>query len=102
MGSFSIIVYSGNVAKNQLGHTKDARFSKRRLWLAQYSSTYHVQASWSATGPWLWQNNGDASGPGPNQIPGIDGNCDNSTVVGPMTVKKLFDQWGGGAATPMV
>ena len=31
-----------------------------------------------------------------NNIPGIDGNCDNSTVVLPMTVAQLNAQWGRG------
>ncbi len=90
---FPIIVYSGNVAKEQL-NGKDARFAKRRLWLAQYASTFTAQESWA--NPWLWQNNGDNLGPGPQAIPGIDGNCDNSTVAPPMTVKRLYDEWGGG------
>jgi C1A family cysteine protease/GH25 family lysozyme M1 (1,4-beta-N-acetylmuramidase) len=99
---FPIIVYSGNVAKEQLKGV-DARFSKRRLWLAQYASTFKVQETW--TFPWLWQDNGDDSGPGPHTIPGIDGLCDNSTVAGPMTVKKLYAQWGGGkqpAVSPQI
>ena len=96
---FSIIVYSGNVAKQQL-RGKDARFAKRRLWLAQYSSKFAVQETWSF--PFLWQNNGDDVGPGPHSIPGIDGNCDNSTVAPPMTVKRLFDEWAGGVTPPSV
>ena len=91
---FPIIVYSGNVAKEQL-RGKDPRFAKRRLWLADYNNTWSVQQTWDD--PWLWQNNGDNQGSGPHSIPGIDGNCDNSTVVGPMTVKQLAADWGGGA-----
>jgi GH25 family lysozyme M1 (1,4-beta-N-acetylmuramidase) len=92
---FPIIVYSGNAAKEQL-HGNDPRFAKRRLWLAQYSSTWSVQPSWSY--PWLWQNNGGQRG-GLNSIPGIDGNCDNSTIAlpSPMTIKQLAATWGGGA-----
>ncbi|HTZ70951.1 MAG TPA: GH25 family lysozyme, partial [Acetobacteraceae bacterium] len=91
---FSIIVYSGSAAKQQL-QGSDPRFAKRRLWLAEYSSTWTTQQSW--TYPWLWQNNGGQSG-GANTIPGIDGNCDNSTVVYPrMTVEQLAADWGGGA-----
>jgi C1A family cysteine protease/GH25 family lysozyme M1 (1,4-beta-N-acetylmuramidase) len=89
---FPIIVYSGNAAKEQL-RGKDPRFAKRRLWLAQYSSTFTVQQSWTA--PWLWQNNGGQRG-GMNSIPGIDGNCDNSTLAPSMTVKQLAAEWGGG------
>jgi GH25 family lysozyme M1 (1,4-beta-N-acetylmuramidase) len=90
---FPIIVYSGNVAKEQL-KGKDPRFAKRRLWLAQYSTHFTVQESWAS--PWLWQNNGDQMGPGPSTIPGIDGFCDNSTIVPPMTIKRLYAEWGGG------
>ena len=89
---FPMIVYSGNVAKEQLKGV-DTRFSRRRLWLAQYSRTFQVQESWSF--PWLWQNDGDDSGPGPHTIDGIDGFCDNSTVAGPMTVARLHAEWGG-------
>jgi C1A family cysteine protease/GH25 family lysozyme M1 (1,4-beta-N-acetylmuramidase) len=89
---FPIIVYSGNAAKQQI-KGKDPRFAKRRLWLAEYSSTWSVQESWSS--PWLWQNNGGQSG-GMNSIPGIEGNCDNSTVAPPMTVKQLAATWAGG------
>jgi C1A family cysteine protease/GH25 family lysozyme M1 (1,4-beta-N-acetylmuramidase) len=90
---FSIIVYSGNAAKEQL-RGKDPRFAKRRLWLAQYSSTFSVHESWS--NPWLWQNNGGQRH-GMNSIPGIDGNCDNSTIASPITVRQLVADWGGGA-----
>ena len=90
---FSIIVYSGNAAKEQIRGV-DPRFSKRRLWLAEYSRTFTVQKSWSS--PWLWQNNGGQKD-GMNSIPGIEGNCDNSTIVPPMTVKQLAAEWGGGA-----
>jgi GH25 family lysozyme M1 (1,4-beta-N-acetylmuramidase) len=90
---FSIIVYSGNVAKEQISG-KDPRFAKRRLWLAQYGSAPSVQESW--TDPWLWQNNGGQRG-GQNAIPGMDGNCDNSTITLPMTIKDLAATWGGGA-----
>jgi len=90
---FPIIVYSGNVAKEQLKGV-DTRFSKRRLWLAQYSRTFQVQESWPF--PWLWQDDGDDNGPGPHAIDGIDGFCDNSTIASPMTVERLHAEWGGG------
>ncbi len=95
---FPIIVYSGNVAKEQL-RGRDPRFAKRRLWLASYGNTFTFQQSWDY--PWLWQDNGDMHGPGPHVIPGIDGYCDNSTVVAPMTIKQLYEQWGGGTAKAM-
>ena len=92
---FPMIVYSGNVAKEQLKGV-DTRFSKRRLWLAQFGKTFKVQDSWAF--PWLWQDNGDASGPGPNTIAGIGGLCGNSTIASPMTVKRLYAEWGGKQA----
>ena len=67
------------------------------MWLAQYASTYKVQPSWAF--PWLWQDTGDADGPGPHTIPGIGSLCDNSTITGPMTVKRLYAEWGGGGQT---
>jgi triacylglycerol lipase len=94
---FPIIVYSGSAAKAQLKGV-DTRFSKRRLWLAQFASTFQVQQSWAY--PWLWQDNGESgstpAGPGPNTIPGVDGICDNSTIAGRMTVAQLYAEWGGG------
>jgi len=84
------VIYSGNVAKEQIKGA-DAYFGAHRLWLCQYGPAWRVQQSWSV--PWLWQNNGDAYGPGPHQIPGIDGNCDNNTIVAPMTVDQLITGW---------
>jgi lysozyme len=84
------VIYSGNVAKEQLSGS-DAYFGSHRLWLCQYSSSFKVQASWTA--PWLWQNNGDSYGPGPHSIPGIAGLCDNNTIVPPMTVEQLLAEW---------
>jgi len=100
---FPIIVYSGNVAKERLKGV-DQRFRKRRLWLASYGKTFTVQQSWANSGPWLWQDDGDKYGPGPVKIPGIGNYCDNSTVTAPMTVKKLYSDWGGPAVvtTPTV
>jgi GH25 family lysozyme M1 (1,4-beta-N-acetylmuramidase) len=90
---FPIIVYSGNAAKEKLSG-KDPRFARRRLWLAEYGSNFSVQQTWS--GPWLWQNNGGQKN-GNNTIPGIDGNCDNSTIAAPMTIRQLLADWGGRA-----
>lgn len=84
------VIYSGNVAKEQIAG-KDIYFGSHRLWLCQYNSSWKVQASWTA--PWLWQNNGDSYGPGPHTIPGISGLCDNNTIVAPMTVDLLTSQW---------
>lgn len=86
------LVYSGNVAKEKI-IGQDAYMGSHPLWLAQYGSQWSVQKSWTA--PWLWQNNGDQSGPGPHAIPGISGACDNSTIVPPMTADDLISQWAG-------
>jgi GH25 family lysozyme M1 (1,4-beta-N-acetylmuramidase) len=84
------VIYSGNVAKEQIT-SRDAYFGAHRLWLCQYATQFCVQASWAA--PWLWQNNGDSFGPGPHNIPGIAGLCDNNTIVPPMTVARLIAEW---------
>ena len=46
------VIYSGNVAKEQL-KTADPFFGSHRLWLAEYGPKWVVQESWKA--PWLWQ-----------------------------------------------
>jgi lysozyme len=84
------VVYSGNVAKEEL-RGPDEYFGSHRLWLCQYGPAWRVQQSWKT--PWLWQNNGDSYGPGPHRIPGIAGLCDNNTVVAPMTVEQLLAEW---------
>jgi GH25 family lysozyme M1 (1,4-beta-N-acetylmuramidase) len=84
------VIYSGNVAKEEL-KGRDAYFGAHRLWLCQYGPAWKVQQSWTA--PWLWQNNGDSYGPGPHQIPGIRGNCDNNCLIDPMTVDDLINGW---------
>lgn len=84
------VIYSGNVAKEQISG-KNEFFGSHRLWLCQYASTWKVQESWSS--PWLWQDNGDSFGPGPHTIPGVSGLCDNNTVVAPMTADLLKTQW---------
>ena len=84
------VIYSGNVAKEQIDGV-DAYFGSHRLWLCQYGLHFSVQKSWSV--PWLWQNNGDTFGPGPHSIPGIRGNCDNNCIIDPMTVDDLLRDW---------
>ena len=86
------VIYSGNVAKEQI-KGKDEYFGAHRLWLAQYSTVWRVQPSWNY--PWLWQNNGDASGGGPHRIPGLPELCDNSCVVPPMDIGRLVMEWAG-------
>lgn len=84
------VIYSGNVAKQEI-KGKDEYFGSHRLWLCQYGHLWSTQPSWST--PWLWQNNGDNCGPGPHQIAGVKGNCDNNTIIDPMTVGDLLSGW---------
>lgn len=84
------VIYSGNVAKEQISGN-DAYFGSHRLWLCQYSTSWKVQESWQY--PWLWQNNGDSFGPGPHTFPGTSGLMDNSRLVDPMTVERLTTEW---------
>ena len=84
------VIYSGNVAKEQIAGA-DAYFGAHRLWLCQYGPAWRVQQSWQR--PWLWQNNGDSYGPGPHNIPGLKGLCDNNCLVDPMTEADLLAQW---------
>jgi lysozyme len=84
------VIYSGNVAKEEIKGA-DAFFGSHRLWLCQYGPAWRVQQSWQR--PWLWQNNGDDYGPGPHQIPGVRGNCDNNCIIDPMTVDDLKRDW---------
>ena len=48
----SAVLYSGNVAKEQI-QGNDPFFGAHRLWLAEYGPVPKVQESWKA--PWLWQ-----------------------------------------------
>ena len=84
------VIYSGNVAKEAI-KDKDSYFGSHRLWLCQYGPAWRVQQSWTV--PWLWQNNGDNYGPGPHEIPGLKGLCDNNCLVEPMTEADLLAQW---------
>lgn len=87
------VIYSGNVAKEQLtpGTILDGFWTPYRLWLAQYGSKWTVPKPW--TYPWLWQNNGDGYGPGPQRISGVTDLCDNSCIVDPMTTDRLLSEW---------
>lgn len=91
-------VYGGNVPREQLPWASSAvidRFSQRRFWFCEYSGALHsIPLAWQKTGIFQWQDDGDQYGPGPHRIPGIQGYCDNSTVVGTMTVAKMNAGWG--------
>ena len=92
-------VYGGNVPREQFQHRwPDAlveRFSKRRFWFCNYNrAPAGIPLPWQHTGITWWQDDGDQYGPGPHTIPGIIGYCDNSTVVGAMTVARANEIWG--------
>ena len=99
---FPIKVYGGDAPRQQLASISSSthdRFALRRFWFCQYGiyQPHLVPAPWAVTGPNYWQDDGDQYGPGQHTIPGIGAYCDNSTVVGAMTVAKLNATWGGGA-----
>jgi lysozyme len=78
------VIYSGNVAKEQL-HTGDIYFGSHRLWLCEYGKKAVTQSSWSY--PWLWQYSETGS------VKGISGHVDVNTIVSPMTVTRLRSEW---------
>lgn len=87
------VLYSGATIKEQLGTRVDPYLGSHRLWLAQYSPTAKVQASWSTY--WLWQYSDEG------QVGGISP-IDVSTYQGSATA--LAAEWSGGplAAIPDV
>lgn len=89
------VVYSGNVAKEQI-KGKDAYFGSHRLWLAQYGSNPQLQMSWKA--PWLWQYSDGQAGPQPHGCPGVGGDVDTNSWAG--TDDELRQQWSGMALQP--
>lgn len=99
---FNIKIYGGDAPREQLAHvsaTLIERFAARRFWFCQYGNFRAdlVPVPWKGQ-PYQWQDDGDQWGPGPHTIPGLTGYCDNSTVVGSMTVAKLLAGWAGGKA----
>lgn len=94
-------VYGGNVPREAFQqHSVPSavidRFTKRRFWFCLYAN-YNpnlVPLPWRHVGPTWVQDDGDKYGPGPHTIPGMIGYCDNSTVVGQMTVAKAASIWG--------
>ena len=99
---FAVKVYGGDAPREQLAIASTAiveNFRKRRLWFCQYGqfAPSLVPSPWKQSGSvFQWQDDGDSFGPGRHVIPGISGYCDNSTVVGTMTVAKMNAEWGGG------
>lgn len=96
---FPIKVYGGDAPREQLLRASAKiidKFKRRRFWFCDYG-VYKpplVPLPWQSVGPFQWQDDGDQYGPGPHTIPGIAGYCDNSTLVGTMTVAKLAAGWG--------
>jgi lysozyme len=88
------VIYSGNTAKELIDGNDDF-FGSRRLWVAQYSSSYSVQQSWDDC--WLWQYTDGVNGPGPHTIDGI-GPCDINSFDG--TAADLIAQWASGSTQP--
>jgi hypothetical protein len=96
---FPMKVYGGDAPRAQLAKASGTvlnNFTKRRLWFCQYGTFAPalVPFPWEASGPLQWQDDGDQWGPGPHTLPGIERYCDNSTLVGTMTVAKLVNNWG--------
>jgi lysozyme len=97
---FGCKVYGGNVPREQFAKAGIPsalidRFKARRLWYCEYNSApKNLPLPWKDVGPYMWQDDGDQSGPGPNRIPGIERYCDNSTVFGDMTVARVSAGWG--------
>jgi len=92
-----MVLYSGNLIKESLGDRISAFWAARRLWLAQYSTTPVVQASWSTY--WLWQYSGDGDGPQPHTVNGCNGPVDCNSFAG--TVGELVEQWPSGIVSPV-
>jgi hypothetical protein len=89
------MIYSGNAAKEKISG-KNAFFGARRLWLAQYSTTPHVQESWTTW--WLWQYTDGRSGPTPHTVPGGQASgVDVNTYNG--TAGQLIAEWAAGKST---
>ena len=90
-GLNTMVIYSGNTAKEKLGSATNGFFGRRRLWLAEFGSTPVTQASWTA--PFLWQYSDGINGPDPRNCPGVSAECDTSSWAG--TDAELAAQWAG-------
>ncbi len=90
------VVYSGNVAKEQI-HGINDYLGAHRLWLAQYSSTPSTQESWHNQ-VWLWQYSDGRAGPTPHGCPGVTGEVDTNSWTDSQDA--LISQWAGTAVIP--
>ena len=84
------VIYSGELAKADLGTRVDPFFGAHRLWLAQYGPTAVVQKSWATY--WLWQYAEKVA-----NIPGIPGNGAGALDLDHFngTAAQLAAQWAG-------
>jgi GH25 family lysozyme M1 (1,4-beta-N-acetylmuramidase) len=84
------VIYSGELAKADLGNRVDPFFGEHRLWLAQYGPTAVVQRSWSTY--WLWQYAEKVA-----NIPGLPGNSAGALDLDHFngTAAQLAEQWAG-------
>lgn len=64
-----LVLYSGNLIKEQLGDADNEFFGSHKLWLAQYGAVPHPQISWDKA--WLWQFSGDGINNNGITVPGI-------------------------------
>ena len=81
-----LVLYSGNLIKEQLGDDDNEFFGSHRLWLAQYGPVPRPQASWDK--PWLWQYSEHGV------VPGASGSLDLNSYSFPD--EQLKAEWASG------
>lgn len=85
-----LVLYSGNLIKEQLGDDEDAMLGQHRLWLAQYSSRPISPPAWPQ-GPWLWQFSDRPAYARGITVPGIKGNVDMNAYA--RSDAELAEEW---------
>ena len=65
-----LVLYSGNLIKEQLGDQQNDFFGSHRLWLAHYNNNPTWPAAWIS--PWLHQFSGDGVNSNGIKIPGVN------------------------------
>lgn len=81
-----LVLYSGNLIKEQLGADDNEFFGSHRLWLAQYGPVPRPQASWDKA--WLWQYSEHGT------VSGATGAINLNSYAG--TDEALKAEWAGG------
>jgi lysozyme len=84
-----LVLYSGNLIKEQLGDKPSDFFGSHRLWLAQYGPVPKVPAAWDSV--WLWQFSDGVVNSQGIKVPGISGQVDMNSWDG--TDDDLAGQW---------